>query len=95
MYQLLHEVWEVLDEGRTTSLFLAGPRGASARRMLGPNAKLVTTFWASSHFEAASLYYSLVDWGNYHVGFPEDYEAYSADWVAEQVQAGIKRVDNR
>lgn len=57
----LHELWDEGDNGQT--LRLAGPRGDAARGLLGPNARLVWTVEAPSHFEAMTLYYEHMGWG--------------------------------
>jgi hypothetical protein len=65
---VLHELW-VDDEGR--GLCLAGPMGDDQRRMMGPDARLVWTVEAKSHFEAMTLYYEYMGWGPYTTDFPE------------------------
>ncbi|WP_230632343.1 hypothetical protein [Chromobacterium violaceum] len=67
MTSLLHEVWEEIDEDGQSlpGLFLAGPDGDGFRALLGPGSRLVTTFYASSHFEAMTKYYEIVGYGAY------------------------------
>jgi hypothetical protein len=63
---MLHELWREDDPdvvGHT--LCLAGPRGDQARAMLGENAKLIWTLEAPSHFEAMTIYYAHMGWGEY------------------------------
>ncbi len=65
---MLHELW-VEEDGQT--LCLAGPAGDDARSMLGPTAELVWTFEADSHFEAMTIYYERMGWGEYTTDYPE------------------------
>lgn len=66
---MLHELW---DEGGGEQTFcLAGPRGDAARALLQPGSKLIWTVEASSYFEAMTLYYRYMDWGEYVTDFPE------------------------
>ena len=89
---LLHEVWEDFgDEGETLpALVCAGPRGDAARSWLGPNARLVTTLRAHSHFEAMTLYFGLMGWGEYTTDQSQDYEPFPEEWIAEQ-ERGMRR----
>lgn len=65
-----HELWK---EGDTEQTFcLAGPDGDSARKLLPPNAMLVWTVDAESHFEAMTLYYAHMGWGEYKSDYPEE-----------------------
>jgi hypothetical protein len=86
MAQLLHEVWETRDEEGQwlPSLLLAGPDGDKARTLHGPDARLVTTLRAGSHFEAMTRYYSLQDWGAYMTHHAQDYLPYPDDWARRQ-----------
>jgi hypothetical protein len=67
MALLIHEVWEQPDgSGQTLpGLCLAGPDGDGFRSLLEQGSRLVTTFEASSHFEAMFMYYELVGYGEY------------------------------
>jgi hypothetical protein len=67
--QVLHELWDEGDDGRT--FCLAGPMGADARRLLGAGARLVWTVEARSHFEAMTLYHKHLGWGEYSTDYPE------------------------
>ena len=86
MTSLLHEVWEEPDEdGRMLeSLFLAGPDGDEARALLGKDARLVTTFDASSHVEAMTKYYALYQRGEYVTDNPADHDLYPLEWQIRQ-----------
>jgi hypothetical protein len=84
--KLLHEVWEDFgDHGESLPALLdAGPRGEEARRLLGPKARLLTTIWAGSHFEAMTIYYRLMGLGEYTTDQPWDYQPYPEEWILEQ-----------
>jgi hypothetical protein len=60
---MLHELW-VEDETDWT-FCIAGPRGDAARKLLSPSAKLVWAVEANNHFEAMTLYYTHMGWGEY------------------------------
>ncbi len=66
---MLHELWDQGDDGQT--FCLAGPMGTDARRLLGDGARLVWTIEAHSHFEAMTLYYEHMGWGEYTTDYPE------------------------
>jgi hypothetical protein len=92
--ELLLEVWEDFgDDGQSLpSLLYAGPRGEESRRLLlGPKARLVTTIWAGSHFEAMTTYYRLMGRGEYHTNEPWDHQPYPEEWILEQRMAGLER----
>jgi len=73
-----HEIWKD-DEGLTT-LCLAGKHGEDTRsKILEPDAKLVSTFDAKSHFEAMTKYYEYMDWGEYETDNAEYKKTY-AEW---------------
>jgi len=83
MARLLHEVW--LDADGLPSCVLAGPDGDGARDMLGPSARLVHTFEASSHIEAMQTYYDYLGLGRYTTSFPEqDAQTYPEEWLHRQ-----------
>jgi len=86
MAMLIHEVWEDPDEdGQTlSSLCLAGPDGDGFRAFLSPNARKVTTFQASCHFEAMTKYYAMYGRGEYTTNQPWDYEPYPDEWAVVQ-----------
>lgn len=82
---ILHELWEcVEDEGTTFTFCFAGPRGDGARKTLTPDAKLVWSVWAGSHFEAMTLYYERQEWGVYTTEPVWDFEPYPTEWIREQ-----------
>lgn len=68
-----HEVWEDL-EG-LTSMCLADERGDDCRKLLEPNSKLIHIFYASSHYEAMTIYYKFMNWGTYTTEFEIDKKA--------------------
>ena len=69
-----HELWEDL-EGLTT-LCLADERGDDCRKLLEPGSKLIHTFYASSHYDAMTIYYKFMDWGIYTTEFEIDKQPY-------------------
>jgi hypothetical protein len=69
-----HEIWED-SEGKTT-LCLADERGNECRQLLEPGSKLIHSFYASSHFDAMTVYYKFMDWGQYETQFEIDKEPY-------------------
>ncbi len=62
--KLKHELWEERG-GEEYTFCLAGPRGDGARKLLSPDAKLIWTVEAESHFEAMTAYYQFMGWGVY------------------------------
>jgi len=66
---LRHELWVSPDGCQT--FCLKGVHGNSARKLLEPGAKLVWQVDAASHFEAMTLYYNYMGWGEYKTAFPE------------------------
>jgi hypothetical protein len=83
---LTHEVWEQPDEHgqMLPSLCLAGSHGDGFRSLLEPSARLVTTFQASSHFEAMSKYYAIYGREKYTTDNAWDYEPYPEEWAITQ-----------
>jgi hypothetical protein len=71
---VLHELW-VDAEGQT--FVLAGPHGDDARANLPVDAILTWTVEAGSHFEAMTLYYEHMGWGEYTTEFPVDEQTYA------------------
>jgi hypothetical protein len=69
-----HELW-VESEQEQTFCF-AGPLGDEARALLLPEARLVWTVEAESHFEAMRKYYKYMGWGAYETIHEADYEPY-------------------
>lgn len=82
---LLHEVWEDFgDEGESLPcLVYSGRLGDEARSLLSPQARLLTTFEAGSHFEAMTIYHKLMGWGKYFTAQPWDDQPYPAEWFDE------------
>jgi hypothetical protein len=64
-----HELW--IEENGQQTFCLAGPHGDGARKLLTPQAKLVWTVEASSHYDAMCKYYAHMGWGAYTTDFPE------------------------
>jgi hypothetical protein len=85
------EVWEDFsDDGMMLpALLYAGPRGEESRRQLGPKARLVQLISAGSYFEAMTIYYQLLGWGDYTTSEPWDHQPYPPEWIVEQQRALI------
>jgi hypothetical protein len=87
MVKLRYEVW--MADG-TITLCRAGPDGDQARKLLEPGARLAHTFEAGSEYEASSLYYAFMGWGEYK---PEPswgnapYEPFTAEQLRRQESA--------
>lgn len=77
-----HELWEE-DGGAQLTFCFAGPRGEGARKSLGPDARLIWAVEADSHFEAMTLYYGFMDWGEYKTDYEEDKQPYPEEWAQE------------
>jgi hypothetical protein len=83
--KLVHEVWEQTVDGMVLhSCCLAGPLGNDHRSTLVPNARRIHTFKAGSHFEAMTIYHSLLGRGQYTTNQPCDYESYPEQLRQEQ-----------
>ena len=74
---MLHQLWDHSD-GQT--FCLAGPHGDDARALLPADAHVVWTVEAKSHFEAMSLYYAHMGWGEYTTDFPDIDNKTYAEW---------------
>lgn len=80
MSKLVHEVWEEVRDGMVLHrCCLAGPGGDGCRRTLAPNARLLTTLEASSHFEAMTEYNRFLGREAYTTNEPWDYQPYPKD----------------
>jgi hypothetical protein len=64
MAKLMHELWEEYGGGST--FCLAGPMGDGARGLLGPEARLIWTVEAGSHFDAMTKLLRIQDQGRVH-----------------------------
>jgi hypothetical protein len=80
MAKLIHEVWQAPDDPGPT-VCLAGPHGDGCRATLSPNAKLLWTFEAGSHFEAMTIYYERMGWGTYTTDQEWDMRPYPDEWA--------------
>ncbi|MDO1445663.1 hypothetical protein Q0590_05350 [Rhodocytophaga aerolata] len=69
-----HEIWE--DHKGLTTLCLADERGNDCRKLLESGSKLIHTFYASSHYDAMTIYYKFMGWGTYTTEFEMDKEPY-------------------
>lgn len=85
MALLRHELWRETDG--LHSFVLTGPMGDEARALMGPEARLVWTVEAGSHFEAMTQYYEHMGWGTYTTEFEWDYGPYPDEWMRVQRQA--------
>jgi hypothetical protein len=84
MPKLIHEIWECAeDDGILHMCCLAGPRGEDCRRT-EPNARLLATFEAGSHFEAMTIYNRYLYREEYKPIPGEDYLPYPEEWYQEQ-----------
>jgi hypothetical protein len=68
-FVVLHELW--IESEQEQTFCLAGLLGEDARKLLTPQAKLVWTVEANSHFEAMTLYYAYMGWRDYTTDYPE------------------------
>src|SRR5262249_3238699 len=85
MAALAHEVWEEFSDGMVLhTCCLAGPPGDRCREQLAPEARLLTTFEATSHFEAMKIYHSYLGRAGYITNQASDHEPYPDEWLAEQ-----------
>jgi hypothetical protein len=75
MEGLLHEIWKEPDG--TTGCFLEGERSNEARSLLEKGSRLIHTFYAKSHFEAMTIYYKYMGWGDYKTSFEIDKQPYT------------------
>jgi len=64
-----YELW--IEEDQEQTFCVSGPRGDSARALLGVNAKRVWTVNAQSHFEAMTKYHQYMGWRAYVAAFPD------------------------
>lgn len=80
--KLKHELWKDKggEEYSEQTFCLAGPRGDDARKLLSPDAKLIWTVEAGSHFEAMTAYYKFMDWGEYTTDQEWDTQPYPEEW---------------
>ncbi len=86
MPKLIHEVWEEIGDGGMVlhTCCLVGPKGDGCRRMLSQMARMITTFEASSHFEAMTIYHQFLGREPYAAVQAWDYEPYPDDWLSQQ-----------
>ena len=61
-----------MDKDGLTSLCLADERGNDCSHLLDNGSKIIHTFYARSHFEAMTLYYAFMGWGEYQTRFECD-----------------------
>jgi hypothetical protein len=80
--KLKHELWKDIggDEYSEYTFCLAGPRGDDARKSLSPEAQLIWTVEADTHFAAMTAYYKFMGWGVYTTDQEWDMQPYPAEW---------------
>jgi hypothetical protein len=79
---LKHELWKDIggEQYSEYTFCLAGPRGNDSRRSLSPDAKLIWTVEADSHFAAMTAYYKFMGWGIYTTDQEWDMQRYPKEW---------------
>jgi hypothetical protein len=84
---LIHEIWQEVGESGMVlhTCCLAGVMGEGCRSTVAPNARLLTTFEAGSHFEAMTIYNRFLGREAYSTDQSWDYEPYPAEWRERQV----------
>ncbi len=82
----LHEIWLRPDEDGyyLPACYAFGPTGDGARELNEPGSYCVLIFWASSHYEAMTFYYSFLNYGTYTTDQEWDYKPYPLKWFEEQ-----------
>ena len=60
-----------------TGLCFGDRRGDGFRKLSEPGAKVIFTFTAESHFDAMTIYYSFMGWGEYQTDYEIDKVPYS------------------
>ena len=80
---LKHELWKDIggEHYSEYTFCLSGLRGDDARRSLSPDAKLVWTVEADSHFAAMTAYYKFMGWGIYTTDQEWDMQPYPKEWL--------------
>ena len=87
-HTLVHEMWR--DTEGLTMVCLAGPQGDGARNFLEQGAELVWVFQASSHYQAMTMYYQRMGWGEYTTEHESDYQPYAEEWADIQKETAAK-----
>ncbi len=82
---LVHEMWR--DNDGLTMVCLAGSGGDGARSHLEQGAELVWVFQAASHYQAMTMYYQRMGWGEYTTEHESDYQPYPEEWLEVQQRA--------
>lgn len=73
--KVVHQIWQ--EPGGETGLCLEDLRGDGFRKLLEPGAKMIHTYKAESHYEAMTIYYAFMEWGEYRTEFEIDKLPYS------------------
>ncbi len=67
MKETKHDIWKD-KEGLTTLCFSSNPNNTDAQ--------IIHSFYATSHYEAMTIYYEFMNWGIYETDFEIDKEPY-------------------
>ena len=80
--KLNHELWKDIggEQYSEYTFCLAGAHGNDARKTLSPDAELIWTVEAESHFAAMTAYYDFMGWGGYTTDQEWDMQAYPNEW---------------
>jgi hypothetical protein len=80
--KLKHELWKDIggEEYSYYTFCLAGTHGDGARQLLSPQAELIWTVEAASHFEAMTAYYQFMKWDEYTTDQEWDMQPYPKEW---------------
>lgn len=73
-----HELWKDIggEEYSYYTFCLVRPQGDGARKLLSPQAELIWTVEANSHFEVMTAYYKFMGWGEYTTDQEWDMQPY-------------------
>jgi len=69
-----HEIWE--DSAGLTTLHIALKRGNEFRKPSEQGIRLIHSFYASTHYEAMTIYYKFMNWGEYTIDLKVDEKLY-------------------
>lgn len=78
---LYSEIWQEPDG--CTSLLFSGQLGDQSRNLLADGSILLKTIFAKSHFEAMTIYWEFMGWGEYVCSNEMDMQPYS-EWFKEK-----------
>lgn len=69
-----HEIWQ--DRNGLKMLLMTEVPGFDIHKLTEPGSKLIHTFTASSHYDAMTIYYQHMKWGEYTSTFDSDKRLY-------------------